>query len=219
MPQSCGASNSCVRAIRLLAILLALVAVAISTAAVGRAEASLIAGPLTVGSPQLIDTGEPFADPDSFFSLSCPTSGLCVGTTVDNEIVSSTDPSATSTGAWSLLPIAAMSSSAAEQTAGRPGPRSRPSTTRAIRSSTSSARRRALPVWPRTGTETSCGQPTAVAPGRRPSSHLTNRPTASHACQRVPASRSTTRTRSTRRPMRERTGPRRRPRSICNEPR
>jgi hypothetical protein len=64
---------------------------------------------LTFGGPALIDSGAPYAAPAGLDTMSCPSTGLCVGDTGGfGEIVSSTNPGGSSASDWSQFPTAAI---------------------------------------------------------------------------------------------------------------
>ncbi|MGP0047442.1 MAG: hypothetical protein ACLPZR_01150 [Solirubrobacteraceae bacterium] len=64
-------------------------------------------------SPQSVDTQYPYSNPFSVNSLSCSSSTLCIGTTAVNaEIITSTDPTGSSTSDWSVLPTSLLASGA-----------------------------------------------------------------------------------------------------------
>ena len=61
----------------------------------------------------VIDTGGPYGDPAAFDTMSCPLASLCVGDTgVFGQIITSSDPSGTSTSDWSVLPTAQVAQNA-----------------------------------------------------------------------------------------------------------
>jgi len=63
------------------------------------------AGPLTFGGQATIDTGAPYGLSAALDTMSCPSSGLCVGDTGGfGQIVSSTNPGGTSASDWSQFP-------------------------------------------------------------------------------------------------------------------
>ncbi|MFZ0381759.1 MAG: hypothetical protein WCD11_11310 [Solirubrobacteraceae bacterium] len=65
------------------------------------------AGPFTFGGQATIDTGAPYGLSAALDTMSCPSSGLCVGDTGGfGQIVSSTNPGGTSAGDWSQFPTA-----------------------------------------------------------------------------------------------------------------
>lgn len=73
---------------------------------VGAAYAAT-AGPFTFGGQATIDTGAPYGLPAALDTMSCPSSGLCVGDTGGfGQIVSSTNPGSASASDWSQFPTA-----------------------------------------------------------------------------------------------------------------
>ena len=68
---------------------------------VGAADAAT-AGPFTFGGQATVDTGAPYGLPAALDTMSCPSSGLCVGDTGGfGQIVSSTNPGGSSASDWS----------------------------------------------------------------------------------------------------------------------
>ncbi len=72
------------------------------------------AGPLNFAAPLLVDHQYPYSSPQPFDTMSCPTTSLCVGDagnddnqtgvgTGPDDLVSSTDPSGTESGTWSVV--------------------------------------------------------------------------------------------------------------------
>jgi hypothetical protein len=71
------------------------------------------AGPFTFGGQAAIDTGTPYGLPATLDTMSCPSSGLCVGDTGGfGQIVSSTNPGSTSASDWSQFPTAQIAGNA-----------------------------------------------------------------------------------------------------------
>jgi hypothetical protein len=96
---------------RRLAVAL-LIAAVVSAAFVPMASA-VTSGPLSFGAPALIDIGGPYGDPAAFDTISCPSASLCVGDTgAFAQIITSSDPSGTSTSDWSVLPTAQVAQNA-----------------------------------------------------------------------------------------------------------
>jgi hypothetical protein len=73
-------------------------------ALVGGAYAAT-AGPFTFGGQATIDSGAPYGLPAALDTMSCPSTGLCVGDTgAFGQIVSSTNPGSSSASDWSQFP-------------------------------------------------------------------------------------------------------------------
>ena len=69
------------------------VAVALGCSALVGPAYAATAGPFTFGGQATIDTGAPYGLPAALDTMSCPSSGLCVGDTGGfGQIVSSTQP-------------------------------------------------------------------------------------------------------------------------------
>ena len=79
---------------------------------VGAAYAAT-AGPFTFGGQATIDTGAPYGLPAALDTMSCPSSGLCVGDTGGfGQIVSSTNPGSGSASDWSQFATAQIAGKA-----------------------------------------------------------------------------------------------------------
>jgi hypothetical protein len=88
-------------------------AVALVCSALAGAAHAATAGPFTFGGQATINTGAPYATPAALDTMSCPSSGLCVGDTGGfGQIVSSTNPGSMSASDWSEFPTAQIAGKA-----------------------------------------------------------------------------------------------------------
>jgi hypothetical protein len=69
-------------------------------------------GPLNWSAPVAVDVQPPFAFADGLNSISCGSDSLCLGTSSNGELVSSSDPTSASASDWSSLPTSLLSSGA-----------------------------------------------------------------------------------------------------------
>jgi hypothetical protein len=86
-----------------LLVLVALLVLALPSAS----GAVVTSGPVTFESPTLIDTGQPFGEPDWLATLSCTTSSLCVGVaggTIGSQLISSSAPTGSAASDWTVVP-------------------------------------------------------------------------------------------------------------------
>ena len=82
-------------------------AVALVCFAFAGAAQAAAAGPFTFGGQATIDIGAPYGLPAALDTMSCPSTGLCVGDTGGfGQIVASTNPGGASAGDWSQFPTA-----------------------------------------------------------------------------------------------------------------